>query len=294
MESTPPIRLALIHAIKAERAAWASRLHQATVAQFDDFQQFTDRTGTFDLVLLGASHDPKIVHSLLASKLNVFLVADRVPSVSVLESLYATAHAGGVQLLVVNPDCFLPSRQLIRRQVGSTLGEAGLIRSHRWLPGLTESEFSDRLVRDVDSILWLAGRLPDRVFALESKEAGSLGRYVQVHLGFPGGGMALLDLTSRLPAGDEYASLSVIAASGAAYADDHHNMQLVYRGDRPQGLRTDERTRQYAAMAQEAIDAISSKRDCSAGLTEWNNVWNVADAVGRSIASGQAIALGGE
>ena len=293
MELLPSIRLALIHPVEAERAAWASRLHRTTIAQFDYIAQFTGQAPESDLVVLSASHDPKIVLDLLAAKLHVLLVADRVPSRVVLESLYA---ATGVQLAVVNPDRYLPSRQLIRRQVGTTLGEPGLIRSHRWIPisTLNESEFTDLLLRDLDSTLWLAGRLPDRVFALESKDDGSLGRYLQVHLGFPGGGMALLDLTNRLPPGDGYASLSVIAATGAAYADDHHNMQLVYRGNRPQALRTDEQSRQYAAMAQEAIDGITLKRDCSSGLTDWRNAWNVADAVERSIKTGQAVAPGGD
>lgn len=243
--------------------------------------------------MLSTSHDQRTALDLLLAQTHLLLVADHVPTESDLASRYADAHANGVQTVVVNPDRYLPSRQLIRRQLGSTLGEPGLIRMHQWLPEVNASDFSHHLVRDLDLILWLSSRLPDRVFAIEQSENESLGRYLQVHLGFPGGGMALLDLTNRLPGGDGYASLSVIAASGAAYADDHHNMQLLYRGDRPHLLRTDERTRQYAAIAQEAIDAILAKRDFSTGLTEWRNAWNVAAAVERSIKSGQAVAPGG-
>lgn len=294
MELPRCLRLALIHPVAAERTAWASRLHRTTVVEFENVQDFESRASKCDLVVLSSSHHPKNLLDLLAARLHVLLIAGQVPDEVILESLYSAAGVAGVQLTVMNPDRYLPSRQQIRRQVGNTLGEPGLIRSHRWLPSTNEGEFSEWLVRDLDSILWLAGRYPDRVFALESKQDGSPGRYLQVHLGFPGGGMALLDLTNRLPAGDGYASLSVIASSGAAYADDHHNMQLLYRGDRPQALQTDERARQHAAMIQETIDAILLNRDCSATLAEWRNAWAVANAVGHSIASGQAVTIGGE
>jgi hypothetical protein len=111
---------------------------------------------------------------------------------------------------------------------------------------------------------------------------------VQVHLGFPGGGMALLDFDGRLPPGDGYRSLSVIAFAGAAYADDHTNMQLVYRGGHPQAVRTEEHAGQLAELAQEFVDALRDGRNLT---TIWRDVFAVADAVSRSIASGQAVTL---
>lgn len=294
MELPRCLRVALIHSVAAVRTAWAARLHRTTVSQFNDVQEFESWAGKCDLVVLNSNHDPKIVLDLLAGKLHVLLIADKVPNRVVLESFYSAAGVSGVQLALLNPDRYLPSRQLIRRQVGCTLGEPGLIRMHRWLPGSNSDELSEHLLRDLDLIYWLAGRSPDRVFALESHAGGAPGRFLQVHLGFPGGGMALHDLTSRLPAGEGYSSLSVIAANGAAYADDHHNVQLVFQGKRPQALRTDERARQHAAMIQETIDNVLSNRDCVSSLAEWRTAWAIADAVGQSIASGQAVAIGGE
>src|SRR5262249_29583039 len=130
---------------------------------------------------------------------------------------------------------------------------------------------------------------PDRVFAVESKASAAPGRLIQVHLGFPGGCSALLDYTNGLPAGDGYQSLSVIAASGAAYADDHQNTQLLFRGGHPQGVRADERAGQLAAMAQEFVDALAAGRDPSAGADEWRAVFALAEQVKESLATGEAV-----
>ena len=64
--------------------------------------------------------------------------------------------------------------------------------------------------------------------------------YVQVHLGFAHGGMALIGVANTLPPGDGYRSLTLIGSSGAAYADDHHQTQLLYRGGLPSAARTSE------------------------------------------------------
>jgi predicted dehydrogenase len=158
---------------------------------------------------------------------------------------------------------------------------------HRWEAAAPAvAGLPDGLLRDLDVVLWLTGRRPDRVFALAPERDG---RCVQVHLGFPGGGMALLDYDGRLPPGDGYQSLSVIAFAGAAYADDHQNVQLLYRGGRPEAVRTDERAGRLAAMAQKFVDALRTGRDMTAGATDWRDVFAVADAVNRSLATGQAV-----
>jgi hypothetical protein len=105
--------------------------------------------------------------------------------------------------------------------------------------------------------------------------------------------MALVEYAGRLPPGDGYQSLSVIGSAGAAYADDHANMQLVYRGGRPQAVRTDEGAGHLAALVQEFVDALAAGRDTSGTVTAWQRVWAVVDAVQRSLEARQAIALEG-
>lgn len=207
------------------------------------------------------------------------------------------------QVVVVNPDRLLPSRQLIRQQLDAgKLGEVGLIRIHRWepvgqvfnLPGLAgqvenlphdESNLPTGLLRDLDLVLWQVGKFPDAIHAVEQSDAS--GRFVQVHLGFPGGAMALIDFANRLPAGDGYQSLSVIGSSGAAYADDHQNMQLVFRGGNAQAVRAEETGRRHAAAVQDQIDSLQAGHDVAACVAEWQNVLKVAEAVRRAISSGE-------
>src|SRR5262249_40860033 len=143
-----------------------------------------------------------------------------------------------------------------------------------------------KLVGDIDLTLWLATLPPNLVHAVESPaDAAVPGRFIQVHLGFPGDGMALVDYSDPLPAGDESAELSVIGPSGAAYADDHQNMQLVYRGGHPEAVRTGEGVRHLVTLTQEFVDALSAGRDVSASLEGWQNVLPVVAAVRRSLAS---------
>ena len=198
----------------------------------------------------------------------------------------------------INPDRFLPSRQLIRQQVDSgKLGEVGLVRVHRWepivghvsdVPGATRhvenvpheiNGLPTGLLRDLDLVLWLVGKSPDSIHAV------SRFRIIQVHLGFPGGAMALIDYSNQLPDGDGYQSLSVIGSTGAAYADDHQNMQLVFRGGHAQAVRAEETGRRHAALIQEFVDGLQVGGDVKAIIVEWQSVSDLANAVTQSMLS---------
>ncbi len=274
------VRLAVCHPDEAVRSGIAARLRGATVVPHAPGADCTAA------MLCGVGPSPE---DLLRTGVHVLLVAEPCPSAIAIDVLRGAARRAGVRCAIVNPDRYLPSRQLIRKQLVGPLGEPGLIRSHRWEPGAAHevAGLPEPLLRDLDVTLWLAGRRPDRVFAREQKS--DAGRYVQVHLGFPHGGMALLDFDSRLPAGDSYHSLSVIAQNGAAYADDHQNTQLLYRGGNPQAVRTDERAGQLAAIAQEFVDTLKQGRGLSEGA--WPDVFALASAIEESLTTGQAIAL---
>ena len=199
----------------------------------------------------------------------------------------------------VNPDRFLPSRQLIRQQLDAgKLGEPGLVRIHRWRSNDVSDGFSSNdklpvvMVRDLDMALWLIGRSPNLVYAVESppsEPAAQAGRFIQVHLGFEKGGMALIDFSDRMPDGDQYDSLSVIGSTGAAYSDDQSNRQLLFRGGAAQAVRTDEGVRQHVAMVQEFVDAVAENRDLSASVESWKTVLNVASAVLQSLVTRRSV-----
>jgi predicted dehydrogenase len=249
-------------------------------------------------VYLDPRPDAGAVERCLSGGTHVLLTPRAWLSADALERLSA-ARRSGAQLAVANPDRYLPSRRLIREQLDTgRLGEPGLVRIHRWLPPDPESEgprdaLATPVMQDIDVALWLMGEAPDLVYAVERAGEDRRGRSTQVHLGFPGGGMALIAYSDQLPRGDGYQSLSVIGSTGAAYADDHQNMQLLYRGGRPEAVRVDERGRQLLALVQEFVADLDQGRDLSATVATWRTVLAVAGAARQSVGSRRALRPGG-
>jgi len=146
-------------------------------------------------------------------------------------ALAAACQAAGVPLILGQPLRYRPDVQAVRAALASgQLGAPVLVRLHHWAArpvGL--------LPACLDLVCWLLPEMPAQVFAVAHPAATDC---VQVHLGYAGGGMALID-TASLPVGLGYFSLSVIGRTGAAYADDHHNAHLLYRGGHPAALLAD-------------------------------------------------------
>jgi predicted dehydrogenase len=283
----------------------ARRVRGATIATCCDAAQPGGPAEPCEAVAFLGSVLPAtdLVEPFLGAGKHVLLATELSVGNDELDTLVAAAKQAGAQLAVANPDRYLPSRQLIRQQLDAgqgKLGETGLVRVHRWEPaGPAQAEpqtgdLPGPLVRDLDLATWLVGSQPERVYALEHRadvRDAWTGRYLQVHLGFAGGGMALLDYSARLPEGDGYAALSVIGSSGAAYADDHQNMQLVYRGGRPLAVRTEESVQQLAGVVQEFVDALAAGRDMSASVRAWQDVLALAAAVRRSCKTRHVVLL---
>src|SRR5262249_15903656 len=135
------------------------------------------------------------------------------------------------------------------------LGVPALLRTHCWEPRATgdphgwdqirdrnKGELRSRIFQQLDLALWMFPQPPMEVFAV-GRAPGSAelwAEYLQIHLGFPGDGMALLSISRTLPPGDDYQNVSLVGSTGAAYADDHHQTQLLFRGDHPAGMKRDE------------------------------------------------------
>lgn len=239
--------------------------------------------------------DPLIVAALTANK-HVLLALPSVPGVSDLARWCDLAQKHRVRLDVVNPQLARPSRRLIRQQIeNGKLGEVGLVRISRSVsPRATGAASLSRVIlADIDLSMWLIGRAPDRVFAIRRRvETGgeTTGECLHVHLGFPQGGSALVMATSAGPGGDESESLSVIARSGAAYADDHQNRQLLFGGGTATAVHADEGAA-VALLLDEFAMRVSGSSDPAPDLLRWRQRATIAAAMDKSIESQQAIAL---
>jgi predicted dehydrogenase len=117
---------------------------------------------------------------------------------------------------------FSPQAQSIRSSLDDgQLGTPGLLRLHHWHPGAITM---DTQIAAIDLALWLFDATPDA-----THHAASAGNRL-FHLGFPGGGMAMIDFSSTPAEGEGYHSLSLIGSRGAAYADDHRDRNLIFTG----------------------------------------------------------------
>lgn len=267
--------------------------------------------------------DAALIGRCLEAGHHTLLVAQPWLAGAALDRLADEASRSGAQLAILNPDRYLPSRQLLRQQLDSgRLGEPGLVRSHQWEPTRDASQESAEntpdleasvaapLARALDVALWLMGAPPTVVHAVTpgiageaSRGAAAARRSMQVHLGFAGGGMALIDYVSDLPPGDGYQSLTLIGSTGAAYADDHQNVQLVYGGGHPAAVNAGEGERELVALVQDFVThlnqiagpgaAPTSGAAAASGTADWSAAMSVADAARRSVAESQAIALKG-
>jgi predicted dehydrogenase len=226
------------------------------------------------------SHDVEIERYLQAGK-HVLLSPDAGFSRDRLQTYTGLAKEANARFTVANPERHRPSVQLIRQQLDAgKLGEPGLIRVHRWEP----EDRKGKLLRDLDLVLWYMGKPPNVVYAVQHL----------VHLGFPGGAMALLECTDRVPAGDGYYSLSLIGANGAAYSDDHQNIQLVYRGGSPKAIGAAESLVQWSSLLQAFADSVMAyDSNRVEAFPTWLDVLTVSEAVQESLRSKQAVALKG-
>ena len=165
---------------------------------------------------------------------HVLLALPAASAADEVRGLSEEFRAAGACLMVGGTLRFLPSQRVLKQRLeAGTLGTLGLLRAHRWRgdsaaasADLTAAERCRALsVPCLDLANWLFAAQPDRVYA-RAAEPG----YLQIHLGFSAGGMALIDVSDDLPPGDGYRSVTVIGSAGAGYADDHHNRNLVFGG----------------------------------------------------------------
>lgn len=305
-----------IYLYTTDDAAWrdaARRLHRATIDGVGDVARPAQPgIACRAEVFVGAAQvEIAAIERALAAGRHVLVVAEPCLTAASLQSLSAAAAKRGVQFIVINPDRFLPSRQTVKSQLGGPLGSPELVRIHRWESHAAAATTSPLglpgpLVAELEQAVWLMGRAPQTVFAVEPQgtAAGSNGaRMLQVHLSFCPG-MAIVDYSDRLPdstsetsssdATAGYRSLSVIGSSGSAQTDDQANAQLLYGGGAPRAVVAGEGVKYLAAILDDFASAVETNRDPSAGLQAWYDTAAVVEAVRQSTMHRAAVAVGSE
>ena len=181
----------------------------------------------------------RLCFQLKESEADYRAAASRIDDVRVVEEAAdaiitddASMIPDGIPALLLNGICknafpafpwrFTPQAQSIRSSLDDgQLGTPGLLRLHHWHPGAITM---DEQIAAIDLALCIFGSMPDAKHHAES--AGNR----LFHLGFPGGGMAMIDFCSTPEKGENYHSLCLIGSRGAAYADDHRDRNLIFTG----------------------------------------------------------------
>ena len=248
----------------------------------------------FDAVIIPESNHARSSLALEAAAAgkHVLTASPLAPSVEDAEKVVDACRSAGVRLMASSSLRFMPSHQAVKDAVAEgKLGEPGLLRMHRWTqpsgPNSADDIVLGGSVAGIDLAIWLFGGSPTEVYAV-----GRSG-YAQVHLGFPDGGMALIDEARTLPNGDGYLSLSLIGSSGAAYADDHHNRNLVFQGGDPSAIDTGQGAAALTAQLEEFVSAVEEGREPAASGAENCTAIQVAEAAVTSLQSQQALRLNG-
>lgn len=279
------IRLAICGTDEPSARLWTARIRGAVLTPLNEAEAVVVESWVAGV---------ETAEQSLLSGRHVLLPAGACGSVEALDRLFAAAKRGGRQLAVANPERYVPSRRLVKEQLDSgKLGKVGLLRIHRWetSPGQFDDPNQVPLgwPLDLDLALWLAGCLPETIFASGRDD---FYQFVQIHLGFADGAMALVDYTPRHPEGMPYRSLSVIGSNGSASADDLQNFGLLYWGHRPQATLIDElRPLTVVALLQEFVTGLNADRDFTPSVESWRHALVATRAVRQSLETRQVVRL---
>lgn len=244
--------------------------------------------GCCSAVLLHGAPDTRLDDAAAAARHGKHVLLELPPAAGAarLAALGEQCAAAGVGLMIGGTLRFLPSQQVLKQRLDSgQLGELGLLRAHRWHAGAgSGAGWQDLAVPYLDLANWLFGDRPERVYARTSGPG-----YVQIHLGFRAGGMALIDVSAGLPPGDGYRSVSVIGSAGAGYADDHHNRALLFGGGAPAAHDPGEGNHDLAGELADFTAAIAEGRAPAVTAADAHAALLVAEAVAASAAGGTVL-----
>ena len=257
----------------------------------------------FDAVaILGQVDDPaSLARAAAEAGKHVMVAAPLVTSVVQLDEMFAACEAAEVCLFVSHPWRFDPAVRAAKEAIeAGKLGELGLVRIHDWqavredhsraAEALCGRSTFSRIAAQIDLASFLFDSPAEVVhtvatWAVEASCHGSL----LVHLGFAGGGMALVDFAA-LPCGDDYYSVTAIGSRGAAYADDHYNAHLLFGGGRVAALPSS-RGESLLPQLEALADTITQRRPATVTAAAARAALDAAVAAGESLRARREVRL---
>ncbi len=254
-------------------------------------------SAAFDAVIVDSPGSSRDADSMIALQAGKHLMTPLPATAGALDVLDATCRPACVRLMFAAEARFSPAATAVREAIDAgQLGQPGLLRIHHWESSNDDcdSALSAQLLKEIDLSHWFFESIPNSIHCEQSSVASSESDYIQIHLGFPCDAMAMIDVTTGLPRGDSYRSLSLIGSSGAAYADDHHNVQLLYRGGGPPAALKTGDGGGTLALLQEFVDAIRENRDPMPGIDDAKRMFTVMSAVERCLEAGRPMRLEGD
>lgn len=293
-EDLPEVVITAIADPDREKVVLAAKA-AATDVHASSLDELLETAGeTFDAVIITTAadtHDQTVSRALQAEK-HVLVEPPLAIEARQAKRAAELSRSAGVRLMIAQPARFQADHLAVKESLDKgELGRPGLLRIHQWCSAKNHNRYA--ALGAVDLALWIFNDLPTNIYALVRPEHASLEHadYTQIHFGFPDGGMGLIDLTQRLPNGDGYNSVNLIGSLGAAHADDHHNMQLLYGGGHAQALLTEPDESIALLELAEFAACIAEKRDPKVCGSDGHAALFVSEAVESSLAASAAVAL---
>ena len=189
-------------------------------------------------------------------------------------ALAAAGAANGAVTMPGHEWRFIPTVAAVNSSLeAGNLGEPGLLRIHRWRADTGDEVDRAMLMADLDLARWMFGQDPAAIYVVRRTT------YVQVHLGFENDGMAMIAHATGRPANTHYDSLTLIGSSGAAYADDHHNMNLHFTEKAPTAIKVSQGNTHTIGMVSEFLTAIAESRPPFVTLEETQGTLKMLEKV---------------
>lgn len=255
----------------------------ATAASDDEVQRIP--RAQFDAAVLRA---PVARHAELTSQFakagkHVLLFGPMAQTIEDANRLIDDCRTANIRLMLGGTIRFQPSINSIKVALDSKqLGIPALLRSHSWSAAEQnfDAEAETKIFQQLDLAGWIFNGLPTEIYANAHHDWRDA---LQLHFGFPENGMGLITINQSLPPGDRYRSCSVIGSTGAAYADDHRQMQLLYQRNTSRAIRTTEGIGTLVEELREFAAAITQNREPSVSGADGLRALLLTDAVRHSI-----------